>query len=103
MKVTKFIVSAFLLISLAVPAFADVMPYYTSNITKDVIGFIQVPESFNVYAEPTQASELLETLSWNKTEVKYSGGVMEPAVVFTLMFYDKKLDLFWGRGEIRRD
>ncbi len=91
MKVTKFIVSAFLLISLAVPAFADVMPYYTSNITKDVIGFIQVPESFNVYAEPTQASELLETLSWNKTEVKYSGGVMEPAVVFTLMFYDKKL------------
>ena len=91
MKVMKFIFSVLIALFLSMPVFADVLPYYTSNITKDVIGFIQVPESFNIYSEPSQASELLETLSWNKTEVKYSGGVMEPSLVFTLMQYDKRL------------
>lgn len=90
-KITKFIFSAVLFLFLSAPVFADVLPYYKSNITKDVIGFIQVPESFNVYSEPTQASELLETLSWNKTEVKYSGGTMEPYLVFAVMLYEKRL------------
>lgn len=91
MRVLKFTISLLVLLFLSLPAFCDVLPYYTSNITKDVIGFIQVPESFNIYSEPSQDSELLETLSWNKTEVKYSEGVMEPYLVFAVMLYDKRL------------
>lgn len=91
MKLIKLLFIIFTVMFLSLPVFADVMPYYSSSISRDIIGFIQVPESFNIYSSPSQGSDLLETISWNKTEVKLKDGFLEPGETFSVLLYDQRI------------
>lgn len=46
-------------------AFADVMPYYSSQIRYPGIGIFNAPKSFVVYSEPCDTSKPLEHISWS--------------------------------------
>lgn len=55
------------LLSLILPAYADVMPYYTNSINSDSIGVYQTSNCIKVYKEPNENSELLLNVNWDIT------------------------------------
>lgn len=65
--------------------FADVMPYYSTSISKDTIGFIQVPpKSFNIYLYPREDSLILDTVKWNNQEIGLLKNSLEPREFFSV-------------------
>ncbi len=71
------------------PVFADVMPRYTGSISKETIGFLQVPESFNLYLYPRYDSQIVESVKWTNTEVYYKNTTSEPYRLFAAQVSDK--------------
>lgn len=63
----KFLIFLIFLISFILPARADVMPYYVNNINTNSIGVYQATNSFKIYKEPNENSELLLNASWDET------------------------------------
>lgn len=47
-------------------AIADVIPRYSDNIRHSGIGAFNVPNEFNIYAEPDENSEIIHTIKWNE-------------------------------------
>lgn len=82
MKALKFLIICTILFFLNMPAIADVMPLYTGIISKEAIGFLQVPKSFNLYLYPRYDSQIVETVKWNNTEVQYKNSEAEPHRLF---------------------
>ncbi len=72
-----------------IPAFADVMPYYTGSISKETIGFLQVPKSFSLYLYPRSDSAIVDTVSVMEYEVRLKKSSMEPAELFAVQIPDK--------------
>ncbi len=73
------------------PVFADVMPRYTGSISKETIGFLQVPESFNLYLYPRYDSQIVESVKWTDTEVNYKEFSAEPSKLFAAQVSAKKM------------
>lgn len=83
MKRFKFLITLVFVIFLNLPVLADVMPRYSGSVSKQAIGFLQVPKSFNLYLYPRYDSQIVESISWTNTEVKYKDSTAEPSRLFT--------------------
>lgn len=83
MKRLKFLIILVFIIFLNLPVSADVMPHYTGSISRQAIGFLQVPKNFHLYLYPRYDSQIVESISWTNTEVKYKNYSAEPYRLFT--------------------
>ncbi len=82
MKNLKYILSFLFILLFSTPVLADVMPYYTGAISKQTIGFLQVPQKFNLYLYPRNDSQIVENVSWDRYEVRLKNKKMEPSELF---------------------
>lgn len=82
MKALKILIICTILFFLNMPAIADVMPLYTGAISKEAIGFVQVPKNFNLYLYPRYDSQVVEKVKWNNIEVQYKNSTAEPHRLF---------------------
>lgn len=82
MKALKFLTICFILFLFNLPVMADVVPLYTGIISKEAIGFLQVPKNFNLYLYPRYDSQIVEKVKWNNTEVQYQNSTAEPHRLF---------------------
>lgn len=91
--ISAFVV-LFVILFTAGSAIADVMPYYTSALSKETIGFLKMPKSFKLYLYPRTDSQVVETVDWNKFEVKFRKTCVEPADVFAVQVPSKNTNFF---------
>lgn len=61
----KLLIILAFLISIILPAKADVMPYYVSSINTNSIGLYQATTSIKIYKEPNENSKLLLDVTWD--------------------------------------
>lgn len=61
----KILVILTFLIGIILPANADVMPYYTNNISSNSIGVYQASNNIKVFKEPNENSQVLLNVSWD--------------------------------------
>ena len=71
MKILNFLFGILIIIFLNLPAKADVLPLYTGIISESAIGFLQVPQDFNLHLYPRNDSEIIETIDNDKTELHF--------------------------------
>ena len=62
MKKICFLCLILFLFAACMPVFADVMPRYTGSVSKETIGFLQMPESFKVALNSGIAANLVPYL-----------------------------------------
>ena len=74
---------------LALPVFADTMPFYMNSIPKGTIGLYQTDESVTLYSEPEANSNVIK-----KMEFTYKPESM-PDSVFALLINEKKLGFLY--------
>lgn len=74
---------------LALPVFADTMPFYMNSIPKGTIGLYQTDESVTLYSEPEANSNVIK-----KMEFTYKPETM-PDSVFALLINEKKLGFLY--------
>lgn len=79
----KFLIFLFMLIAL--PVFADTMPFYLESIPKQAIGVYQTDKSISLYTHPDANSALIK-----KMDFSYDPETM-PDRVFALLINEKKL------------
>lgn len=91
MKIVNFLLGIVLVILFNLPVKADVLPLYTGIITESAIGFVQVPKSFSLYLYPRSDAEIVETVKWNNTEVRYKNAILEPYRLFAVQVTNKDL------------
>jgi len=91
MKALKYIFVLILILFLNLSAKADVIPLYTGVINKAAIGFLQVPQNFNLHLYPRIDSEIVETVNWTDTEIDYSKTVAEPHRFFAVRIQSKNI------------
>ncbi len=77
------------LMMLALPVFADTMPFYMNSIPKGTIGLYQTDESVTLYSEPEANSNVIK-----KMEFTYKPESM-PDSVFALLINEKKLGFLY--------
>lgn len=77
------------LMMLALPVFADTMPFYMNSIPKGTIGLYQTDESVTLYSEPEANSNVIK-----KMEFTYKPETM-PDSVFALLINEKKLGFLY--------
>lgn len=61
----KFLLLLFSLITLVLPAKADVMPYYVKNLFSNSIGVYQVSNNIKIYSEPNENSKVQLNVNWD--------------------------------------
>lgn len=71
------------------PSFADVMPYYVNNISKDSIGVYQASNCIKVYKEPSENSKLLLNVSWEKKN--FNSSEVSAGNLFVVFLPEKNL------------
>lgn len=91
MKKLKFFIILIIFFCIALSGFADVMPYYTSSLSKQTIGFLQVPQTFSLYMYPRFDSEIVDTVKWTNTSVTLKKSSMEPSALFAAQIHSKNL------------
>lgn len=91
MKKICFLCLILFLFAACMPVFADVMPRYTGSVSKETIGFLQMPERFNLYLYPRFDSHIVDSVKWTTTEVHYKNSSAEPSNLFVAEVTDKKL------------
>ena len=91
MKKICFLSFILFLFTAWLPVFADVMPRYTGSVTKETIGFLQMPENFNLYLYPRYDSHIVESVKWTSTEVHYKESSAEPSKLFVAQVSAKNL------------
>lgn len=74
---------------LALPVFADTMPFYMNSIPRGTIGLYQTDESVTLYSEPEANSNVIK-----KMEFTYKPETM-PDSVFALLINEKKLGFLY--------
>lgn len=77
------------LMMLALPVFADTMPFYMNSIPRGTIGLYQTDESVTLYSEPEANSNVIK-----KIEFTYKPETM-PDSVFALLINEKKLGFLY--------
>ena len=91
MKSLKFLIIFAVLFFMNLPVLADVMPYYTGAISKQTIGFLQVPKSFSLYLYPRYDSEIVDTVKWTNPSVELKNTSIEPSGLFAAQIKNKNL------------
>ena len=61
----KYLLLLLSLIMINVPAFADVVPYYVSNISSEVRGFYQSSKDLTIFEHPNEKSKVLMKCNWD--------------------------------------
>ncbi len=61
----KLLIILAFLISIILPAKADVMPYYVNSINTNSIGVYQATSNIKIYKEPNENSKLLLDVTWD--------------------------------------
>lgn len=89
MKIFRYLILFSLLFLFNLPVMADVMPYYTGSLSKETIGFLQVPKSFKLYLYPRYDSQIIDTVQWTNTEVKLKNKTIEPSALFAAQIQSK--------------
>ena len=74
---------------LALPVFADTMPFYMNSIPRGTIGLYQTDESVTLYSEPEANSNVIK-----KTELTYKPETM-PDSFSALLTNEKKLGFLY--------
>lgn len=72
------------------PVFADVLPYYTGALKKETIGFLQVPQKFNLYLYPRQDSQIVESVHWDYHDVYIKNAAKDPSELFAVLVEKNK-------------
>lgn len=62
----KLLIVLAFLISIILPAKADVMPYYVNSINTNSIGLYQASNTIKIYKEPNENSPLLLDVTWDE-------------------------------------
>ena len=83
----KFLVTLFALI--AIPVFADTMPFYMDSIPNRTIGLYQTDKEITIYSHPEANSNVIK-----KIELSYNPETM-PDGVFALLINEKKLGFLY--------
>ena len=83
-----FLIFIFLL-SVILPANADVMPYCVRNINPNSIGVYQASNKIKVYKEPNENSELLLNINWD--EKTYDSPEVSVSNLFAVFIPKKNL------------
>lgn len=74
---------------LAIPAFADTMPFYTNSVPKSVLGLYQTDKEISIFSHPDPNSELIRKMEFNyKTETMPDG-------VFAVLLNEKELGFLY--------
>ena len=87
--IRKIIFAAIFVLFLMLPVSADVMPYYTGALSKETIGFLQVPKNFVLYLYPRNDSQVVDIVNWSNTEVKLQQSTIEPSELFAALIPSK--------------
>ena len=61
----KYLLLLLALILINVPALADVVPYYVSNVSSEVRGFYQASKDLTIYEQPNEKSTVLLKCNWD--------------------------------------
>lgn len=74
---------------LALPAFADTMPFYMDSIPKRTLGLYQTDSGLSLYSEPNEKSNVIKkmTFSYNPESM--------PDKVFAVLINEKKLGFLY--------
>lgn len=88
-KIVKYFIVCLTMLFVCNCVLADVMPYYSGSISKQTIGFLQVPNEFNVYLYPRSDSQIVDKVSWNKYEAKLKKNTIEPSEMFAVQVPEK--------------
>ena len=83
----KFLI--ILALFLALPAFADTMPFYMDSIPKRTLGLYQTDSGLSLYSEPNEKSNVIKkmTFSYNPESM--------PDKVFAVLINEKKLGFLY--------
>lgn len=83
----KFLI--ILVLFLALPAFADTMPFYMDAIPKRTLGLYQTDSGLSLYSEPNEKSNVIKkmTFSYNPESM--------PDKVFAVLINEKKLGFLY--------
>lgn len=74
---------------MAIPAFADTMPFYMDSIPKSTLGLYQTDKEINLFSHPEANSDLIK-----KMEFSYDPETM-PDNVFAVLLNEKKLGFLY--------
>ena len=74
---------------LAIPAFADTMPFYINSIPKGMLGLYQTDKEITLYSHPESNSQVIK-----KMDFSYNPESM-PDNVFALLINEKKLGFLY--------
>ena len=83
----KFLIMFFML--MAVPVFADTMPFYVNSVPKDAIGVYQTGKKVVLYSHPDANSDVIK-----RFELTYKPATM-PSNVFGVLLNEKELGLMY--------
>ncbi len=83
----KFLIM--LAIFIALPVFADTMPFYVESVPKEAIGVYQAGKEIVLYSEPELKSNVIK-----RFELTYKADSM-PGNVFAVLLNDKELGLMY--------
>jgi len=83
----KFLV--ILIMLLALPVFADTMPFYKDSVPKTAMGVYQTDKDITIYLEPDSNSHVVKQM-----EFSYKAETM-PDNVFAILFNDKELGFLY--------
>lgn len=79
--------------------FAAVMPTYTTTVPKNVYGFLQVGNTFDVHSKPGPDSVVLDSIKWDKDEVLYRKYRLDPTEMFAVLVPEKKYAFLYVMDE----
>lgn len=74
---------------LQMPVRADVMPHYSSAISKETIGFLQVPKKINIYAYPRIDAEVFDVALVDRYDIKFKEYSLDPQEMYAVQIGDK--------------
>ena len=78
-----------LLIFIAIPAFADTMPFYVNSIPKSVLGLYQTGKDLTLFSHPEANSQMIKTM-----EFSYDPETM-PDDTFAVLINEKQLGFLY--------
>ena len=74
---------------LALPVFADTMPFYMDSIPKRTLGLYQTDSGLSLYSEPNEKSNVIKKMTFS-----YNSESM-PDKVFAVLINEKKLGFLY--------
>ena len=61
----KYLLTILTFILVNLPVFADVIPYYVSNVSTEIRGLYQAPKNLKIYSQPNEKSDVVLLCNWD--------------------------------------